>query len=247
MKHFGIKEVVTSACPNRSASDTNSLIVRLNLLFNDLTAEKKSNEVVEEEKRKLDAKKNRVDEKRLEALLRNYQTHANTIVLDFVRPSAELVGLIEPNFHESQYKYVHVTSIRNIQAPDASQEEHGQSTASKNYYRKHLCCFLQRVETLLNAYLVLSYEKVGEGGNVSNLLLTKEKADLYLNTLRRYAVFSGFTDPWNYAPDVISEVDHEWRQYWAEASPQDADGNRTKLDDIIMNQIENIIAKNAFI
>ena len=247
LKNFDIKEVVTSACPNRNASDTNSLIVRLNLLYNKVSDEKKSNDLLEEEKRKQDAKKNRVDEKRLEALLRNYSTHANTIVLDYVRPSAELVGIIEPNFHDSQYKYVHVTSIRNVQAPDASQEEHGQSAASKNYYRKHLCCFLQRVETLLNAYLVLSYEKVGTDGDTSELLLTKEKADLYLNTLRRYAVFSGCNDSWNSASDVIKDIDHEWRQYWAEATPQDQDGNRTKLDDIIMNQIENKISKNAFI
>ena len=78
------------------------------------------------------------------------------------------------------------------------------------------------------------------------MVLSVDKAKVYLDTLRRYCVFSGFTDTYNYAGDVIYNVDHEWRTQWAEVPPYDTDDKPTRTNNLIMNQVDGKDSKHTF-
>ena len=156
----------------------------INLYLNELRKQIKEEDAHNEARRKDDAKKNKCSEERLEALMTNYALKADTIILDYVRPSAELIGLIENNWRMNKFQFVYVGTIRSI---NDSQDSESTATQMKQVHTKHSACFLQRIETMLNAFLLLSYEKAGENFIEDNLILSRKVAELYMNTLRRYA------------------------------------------------------------
>merc|ERR1739848_795764 len=95
--------------------------------------------------------------------------------------------------------------------------------------------FLQRIETLMNAFLLLSYENAPPNFKNEDLVLNVRSATLYLDTLRRFAAIAGEKDPYNYSGAVLGDFDAHCRREWAEL-PATQNGERTKLNKEIERQ-----------
>ena len=161
-----------------------------------------------------------------------------------MKPSQELIGLIEENWRSNKFKWVHVGTVRHNANADTEDQSEG---LMKNIFRRHTTCFLQRVETLLNAFLLLSYENWDPATQPrSALILTKEYANLYMDHLRRYCSIAGNEDPMGYGSEVIHDMDKKMRNEWQEAPPS-TNGIPTRLDDIIAEQLNNKMSKAEFV
>ena len=85
--------------------------------------------------------------------------------MTYVRPSAELVGLIENNFRMGEFQFFYTTKIRNV--PDSDNYE--TETDKKKFHKAHTSFFIQRIETLMNALLLLSYENAPPNAHSNDL------------------------------------------------------------------------------
>lgn len=166
-------------------------------------------------------------------------------MIDYVKPSQELIGLLEESFKNGKFKWIHVGSIRSML--NAENDNNDSESAVKNVFRKHTSCFMQRIETLMNAFLLLSYDTWDPTvQDRSALILTREYANLYLDHLRRYCSIAGETDPFGYGSEVIHEMDKKMRNEWAEAAAS-IDGIPTRLDDLISEQLNSKMSKTDFL
>ena len=165
-------------------------------------------------------------------------------MLDYVKPSQELIGILEDSFKSNEFRWIHVGSVRNITNADTED----QSEASmKNIFRRHTCCFLQRIETILDAFLSLSYENFDPATqDRSSLVLTREYAHLYLDHIRRYCSIAGNEDPTGFGSEVIYDMDKKYRNEWQEAAAS-TNGIPTKLGDIISEELNSKMPKTEFI
>ena len=129
-----------------------------------------------QEKRKEEFKKKKCTEERLNILVNSYTEKENTIILDYVKPSQELVGILEESWKSNKFRWIHFGNIRNIANGDY--DEHPEAYI-KNMFRRHTSLFLQRIETLMNAFLLLSYEHWDPAvQDRSALILTRQYAHL---------------------------------------------------------------------
>ena len=72
---------------------------------------------------KENAKKNRVTDARLEELHKNFVEATDRVVLDYVKPSAELIGQIEENFDNGKWSWIHLKTVRNLESAEFTTEE----------------------------------------------------------------------------------------------------------------------------
>ena len=164
---FRIPQIIHHSNPYRLEHHKNRWASILNLYLNEVKSAIAQEETLASAKRKDDAKNKKCSEERLEALMTNFTDKTNRIVLTYVRPSAELIGLIESNFRMGKFQFVYAGMIRNVPDSDTYETE----TKKKEHHKKHSSCLLQRIETLINAFLLLSYENAPANFKEDDLVL----------------------------------------------------------------------------
>ena len=141
--HDSVRDLVRDANPNRDPRNQNRWTSALTSYLNTIKDLMKDQNELNQEKRKEEFKKKKCTEERLNNLIANYANCERTIMLDYVKPSQELVGILEESFKSNKFRWIHVGSVRNITNADT---EDLSEAIMKNVFRRHTCCFLQRVE-----------------------------------------------------------------------------------------------------
>ena len=127
-------------------------------------------------------------------------------------------------------------TVRNLESAEFTSEESNNKREAA--LKANPLILIQHLQTLMYAYLYLSYDAKKYG---KNLPLSLRAADYFVNMMYRYALLKSTVDNGNYEQRTMNEIQQKFRDRWAELPPF------TKLDDVIFNDLEWNMSKHEFL
>ena len=248
-------EIVGFSEVPRSAAQKSQIVAALTRIHSELSVQQKNLNDENVLRRQEDVKKGKMNEVRVNKLVENFMKITGRQIFDYIRPSASLLGNIEESFLQGKIKYIHIGEVTSHDYEMALEGENNKNkkTAAKNYPFRHYICYLQRLKTLLNAYLLLSYEKrqTSEHPDAHIIPFTVAGFDQYVAAIERFMMIASVEDSSQMGQQALFDIDCTWRHEWADR-PAFCPGTthespENSLDDLIADQVSKKVSRAQFV
>ena len=132
------------------------------------------------------------------------------------------------------YEYKdHISHLENVEFPQKSNKKEQTDAKTQPYI------LLQRLTTLVHAFLYLAYDRWVQDRS-QPILLPHRAGMFFIDMMTRFATIKSSVDPYNYAPHILADIQSRIRHSWETLPPF------TPIDESIFNAAEFKVSREVF-